>query len=425
MSSPSQLDSGGSHVPGSGLDQFGRYEVLDSITGPGPRRIFRALDPLTRRAVALKAIRPQPGHAERRASDRQALRYEAQAVGRLSHSSVVQIYDYGEDFFVMEFARGESLAARLRTGPLPELQPAIGVLKALADALDHAHGRGVVHGDLQPANVIVPQDGPPKLVGFGRARILDEDVPAGTLGAHPAYAAPERLLQEPWGGAAEVFSLGVIAYEMLTARRPFEGEEPGLVTFGTLYEDPTPPTRFCPSLPAVYDDVFAWALAKDPEHRPPTAAAFVQALESACPRGARVAPRAPRRPVDDETFDLAMLLQEEAASPRPPERPHVAEDALEVATDPAGAGVFLDGMHVGETPLVLRDLGHGPHTLRLIRRGHTSVQSVLEAGRGRTRLMFTLQPLPRRRRARRPGAITLAETLRGTSSSWMSPSRES
>jgi hypothetical protein len=263
-------------------------------------------------------------------------------------------------------------------------------------------------------------------VGFGQARILDDEhVEPRATRVHPSYAAPERLLQESWGGAAELFSLGVLAYEILTARRPFEGDEPGLASYRAVYEEPTPPTRWRPSLPAVYDDVFAWVLAKDPEHRPPTGAAFVQALESACPRAERVVARAPRRAVDDETFDLSMLLQEEAAAIRLPERPQAAEDTLEVVTDPAGAGVFLDGMHVGETPLVLRDLGDGPHTLRLIRRGHTSVQSVLEAGRGRTRLIFTLQPLPRRRRGTRPGAITLAEALRDPSCSWTSPRRES
>jgi serine/threonine protein kinase len=424
MTTPFQLDGDrlfGSEAP---PDRFGRYEVLDAIEGSGQRRLYRARDPLALRPVALKAIRPQPAHPEREAADLLALRHEAQAVGRLSHPSVVQIYDYGDDFFVMEFARGGSLAARLLTGEPFALRPAVVLLKALAEAIDHAHARGVLHGDLQPANVIFGEDGAPKLIGFGQARILAEDLDLRSSRVHPAYAAPERLLHDTWGAPAELFSLGALAYELLTARRPFEGEDPGLVTYRAVYDEPAPPTRWQPSLPAVYDDVFAWVLAKDPEHRPPTAAAFVQALESACPQEDR-APRPPRRPLDDETFDLSALLQEEARPDRPPARPLVAEATVEVATDPAGAGVFLDGAHVGETPVVLRDLGDGPHTLRLIRRGYTSVQSVLEAGRGRTRLIFTLQPMPKRRRGGRPGNVTLAEVLRDSSPSWPKPHRES
>jgi serine/threonine protein kinase len=397
-------------------DRLGRYEVLEALEGCGPRCLYRALDPLTRRAVALKAIRCQPGRPDREASDRRALHREAQAVGRLSHPGLVQIYDYGDDYFVMEFARGQTLAARLHQGrPFP-LREAVVLLKALAAALDHAHSRGVLHGDLQPANVVLLADGAPKIVGFGQARILNEDE-AETRPArpNPAYAAPERLLHETWGEPAEVFSLGVLAYEMLAARRPVDAEDPGLLGHR-------------PSLPPVFDDVFAWALAKEPEHRPPTAGAFVQALESACPRDGRVPSRArlaPRRPLDDETFDLSFLLRPEEPRPDRATASAEAEAGLDVATDPAGAGVFLDGDHVGETPVWLRDLGPGPHILRLIRRGFATVQTVIETGRGRTRLIFTLQPLPKRRRVDRPGAITLAEVLRDSSASSWAAVRES
>jgi serine/threonine protein kinase len=432
MSSPSETGPGIPALDDAPAARFGRYEVLDAVPGAAARRIFLARDPLTRRSVVLKAIRPQPAHPLREAVDRAALRHEAQAVGRLSHPGVVQIYDYGEDFFVMECARGESLATRLRRGETMPLGSAVGLVKALADALDHAHHRAVLHGDLGPACVMTPEDGAPNLIGFGRARILDEDPDGAALPlAPPWYTAPERLLGETWGPAAEVYALGALAYEVLTGRRPFAGDDPGLVRYRVVYDEPAPPSRFVASLPKVYDDVFAWALSKDPEHRPPTAAAFAQALESSCPREerpqSRPAPLFPRRALDDETFDLSHLLQEEAAQAEPRvERRREAESVLEVATDPAGAGVFLDGEHVGETPVALPDLGTGTHTLRLIRAGFTSVQSVVEAGRGRTRLMFTLQPLPRRRRASRPGSGTLAEVLRDAAPfSWPAGRRES
>jgi len=269
-----------------GAELGGRYRLLALLGQGGMATIYRALDTQLGREVAVKLLRPEylrdPDFSSR-------FRQEAQNAASLSHPNVVTVYDYGEDpsgpYIVMEHVDGEDLASILRrVGPLPP-QQAARVAAAIARALAAAHARGIVHRDVKPGNVLIGQDGRVKVVDFGIARALAEaqmTLPGTTLGS-VHYFSPEQARGEPATAASDVFALGIVLFEMMTGRRPWESDSAASVALARLSGPVPDPALIRPSIPPELAAISRRAMAMDPVARFTSAAEMADALEGTRP----------------------------------------------------------------------------------------------------------------------------------------------
>src|SRR5262245_24260476 len=260
-------------------ESFGRYEVLGLLGEGSMGRVYRAFDPLGHRVVAIKTVRPEFLGGETADEYLRRFRREAQAAGALSHPSIITIFDVGADYFVMELLEGVTLQQLLRErGRLP-LAEALGILEPVAEALDYAHEKGVIHRDIKPGNLMLLPDGRAKIMDFGVAHLAAKSMSVSSqfLGS-PSYMAPERIMRGAATPRSDLFSFAVVAYECLTGSRPFAGDNVSSVIESVVKGAAAPPRSRNPELPPEHDGVFETALAKDPAARFPTALAFLVAL---------------------------------------------------------------------------------------------------------------------------------------------------
>ena len=261
-------------------ERFGRYEVLAEIGEGAMGRVYSAWDHKVSRLVAVKTVKSELLTSETADDYLKRFRREAVAAGALNHPQVVRIFDVGDDFLVMEFVEGRTLSAMIRAAGRIEPAETRRLLGPVADALDHAHRAGIVHRDIKPANVMVQPDGEPKLMDFGVAHVAASVMTvAGQVLGSPTYMSPEQIEGGAVSGRSDVYSLAVVAYEMLTGQPPFQGQSITQVIYRVMYENPPSPRRWNAALPARYDDVFATALAKDPARRFASASEFTAALD--------------------------------------------------------------------------------------------------------------------------------------------------
>jgi serine/threonine protein kinase len=259
------------------------YEVLARLEPGGMGVVYRARQVALNRTVALKVIR---AGAHAGPHERARFRVEAEAVASLSHPHVIPIFDCGEcdgvPYLAMEFAEGGSLAGWLVAGPMAP-DEAAALVETLARAVHFVHEHGLIHRDLKPANVLLTREGVPKLADFGLAKRLDQDLgltrPHAAVGT-ASYMAPEQATgdREALGPAADVYGLGAILYEALTGRPPFRGPTHELTIHQVLTEDPTPPGRLRPELPAELEAVCLKCLEKEPARRFASALALAEDL---------------------------------------------------------------------------------------------------------------------------------------------------
>lgn len=270
--------------PATGVSVGGRYELTSRIAGGGMGEVWAARDQVLGRPVAVKLLRGE--YADDPAFQAR-FRTEAQHAASLSHPGIASVYDYGEDggaaFLVMELVPGEPLSARLsREGALTPAV-AIPLLQQAATAIQAAHSVGLVHRDVKPANLLITPSGQVKVTDFGIARLgADDAVTAtGEVMGTAQYLSPEQALGQRATAASDVYSLGVVAYETIGGRRPFEADSAVAVAMAHVRQQPAPlPGTVPPALAAVVMQ----ALAKDPAQRPSSAEAFGHAL-GAAPRG--------------------------------------------------------------------------------------------------------------------------------------------
>lgn len=258
------------------LHQLGRYEIVAELGRGAMGAVFRARDPKIDRTVAIKTISVPAVAAKDVEHYRQRFFREAQAAGRMSHPGIVTIYDVGEDetthtpFIVMECVEGNSLdrlVATTSTGKLSR-DIALKLLRQIAEALDYAHRQGIVHRDIKPANIMVTTEGQPKIADFGIAKLaMAETTLPGHVVGTPAYMSPEQLNGKAVDGRSDLFSLGVIAYWLLTGVKPFDGETLTEICVQVVTKDPEPPSEVVPGLNIDFDYVLSRALAKDPAMR--------------------------------------------------------------------------------------------------------------------------------------------------------------
>jgi serine/threonine protein kinase len=255
--------------------RFGRYEVVAEVGRGAMGVVYKARDPKIDRFVAVKTISLSGQNPEEGRQYRERFFHEAQAAGRLLHPGIATIFDTGEDpedhiaFIIMEFVPGESLDRLLsdKNKRLP-IDTALRMSEELAEALDHAHGQGVVHRDMKPANILVTHDNHAKIADFGIAKVnvAHLTIPGRAIGT-PAYMSPEQLEGEPVDRRSDLFSLGAILYHMVTGYGPFQGNSATTVCFKVANREPVRATAFDPDLPPELDSIIARAMAKDPAQR--------------------------------------------------------------------------------------------------------------------------------------------------------------
>jgi serine/threonine-protein kinase len=246
--------------------QTGRYEIIETLGCGGTSRVDKARDTIIGRTVALKSFLQGFG----KNSEQQFLR-EAQTIGSLSHNSIAQLYDVGHDssgtpFLVMEFVSGKNLEQILAHAPIPFASAAVWGAD-LASALASAHRTGIIHGDVKPSNIRVTEDDKVKLVDFGVARFASQVSGSDRVLGTPAYLSPEQIEARKQDGRSDLFSLGVVLYEMITGVRPFAGDSLGEVCAQILTANPIPPSQLNRTLPAAFDRIIARCLAKNPDER--------------------------------------------------------------------------------------------------------------------------------------------------------------
>lgn len=267
------------------LERLGKYRI-DGVLGRGAMGVvYKAFDPAIERVVALKTIRKEMFSASEQLELIGRFKNEAQAAGRLNHPNIVTVYDYGEDadsaYIAMEFVEGTGLDALLAPGRAMPVARVLAWMGDLLDGLDFAHARGVVHRDIKPANLLITAGGRVKISDFGIARIESSTLTqAGSMIGTPSYMSPEQFRGEPVDGRADVFSSGVLLYQLLTGARPFTGSA-SIVMHQILNEEAAPPSRVLPALGTRFDAVLAAAIAKAPAARHPSARAFHEALLAA------------------------------------------------------------------------------------------------------------------------------------------------
>jgi serine/threonine-protein kinase len=329
-------------------DAIGRYHIAGELGRGGMGVVYHAIDPELDRPVALKVIRlPADAAPELRDELEKRFRREAKAAARIRHPGVVAIHDVGvtgaDLFLVMELVEGESLASRLERRAFLPRAAALDLAARAADALAAAHRAGVVHRDVKPANILLAADGRVLLTDFGVARSLDEVselTRTGMVVGSPAYMAPEQLQGMPVDGRADLFSLGVVLYELLLHKRPFPAQSITTLLYQILHEDPLADPALAQDLDASTAGVLRGLLAKSADERfadAAVAAAAIRALpgagrgEEATLPGARphpagVYPPPPTRPATP------------AAGTAPPPPPWPSPTGAAAATPASGGG---------------------------------------------------------------------------------------
>jgi beta-lactam-binding protein with PASTA domain/tRNA A-37 threonylcarbamoyl transferase component Bud32 len=261
----------------------GRYHILDRIAAGGMGEVFRARDAVLDREVAIKVLHRSlagdQGFVER-------FRREARAAAGISHPNIVNVHDWGAVdgiyYMVMEYVRGRALRDLVNAeGRLAPAQAAE-VLRQTLLALDHAHRRGIVHRDVKPENILVTTDGVVKVADFGLARAFADgrQTQAGTVTGTVQYLAPEQIRGEPADPRSDLYSLGIVAFELLTGRLPFTGETAMAIAYKHLSDRVPRPSALVPDIPQDMDAFVASATERDRELRPESAAEMRRDLES-------------------------------------------------------------------------------------------------------------------------------------------------
>jgi tRNA A-37 threonylcarbamoyl transferase component Bud32 len=268
------------------LSQVGKFKIAGKLGQGAMGEVFRALDPILGREVAIKVVAGKLSEDER-ARDR-FLR-EAQAAAQLNHPNIITVYDFGEEqgqaYMAMELLEGEDLRHMLEKGTLTSLEGKLAIMEQVLDGLSFAHAKGVVHRDLKPGNVHVLPNGQVKVMDFGLARRTEDPAATGAVMGTPYYMAPEQAQGQRATTRSDIFSLGAMFYELLAGRRPFTGPTIPAVLFAVAHRDPEPLAELAPDLPSGIATVVTRALAKDPEARYADATEMLAALRVACAGG--------------------------------------------------------------------------------------------------------------------------------------------
>lgn len=255
------------------LKNLGRYKVIGELGKGAMGTVYKGIDPAINRNVALKTIRLDFVHdPEELAELKERLFREARAAGMLSHPNIVTIYDVGTEsnlhYIAMEFLEGQTLELMIRKKVKFNYRIIAQIMAQICGALDYAHGSGIVHRDIKPANIMVLSDYKVKVMDFGIARVDSSSMTrTGIAMGTPNYISPEQLQGKPVDHRTDIFSMGVMMYEMLLHRRPFRGENLTSLIYNIVNTEPELPSTVDKSIPLLFDRVIEKALRKNPDER--------------------------------------------------------------------------------------------------------------------------------------------------------------
>ena len=264
--------------------KLGRYELIAELGKGAMGVVYKATDPLLNRTVAIKTINMSVEAVEM-AEYEGRFYQEAKAAGGLNHPNIVTIYDIGKSgnvaFMAMELLDGKELRTLMTPGRPQPVARAIDIAAQVAEGLGYAHQHGVVHRDIKPANIMIVRDGLVKIADFGIARMRTAEVQTqtGVMMGSPRYMSPEQVAGNRAEPRSDIFSLGVILYEMLTGKSPFTGEDINSMMFQILNLTPPAPSSVIPQVPSMLDLIVAKALAKSPDERYQDARRFAAELK--------------------------------------------------------------------------------------------------------------------------------------------------
>jgi len=269
------------------MTKAGRYEITGELGRGAMGVVYRATDPVIGRSVAVKTIRlTEEGTGLSRQELLSRFQTEARAAGVLTHPNIVVVYDAGEEdglyYITMELVEGKSLQALLDDGHAFPVPRVLRILEQTCSALQFAHERNVVHRDIKPANLMLSADDTVKVTDFGTAKILQFGTVQQTthVMGTPSYMSPEQVKGRPVDGRTDIFSLGVVMYEMLTGEKPFPGQSITTVIYKIVNENPIPPRQLNPSLHPGLNEIVLRALAKEPEQRYQTCRELMEDLRN-------------------------------------------------------------------------------------------------------------------------------------------------
>src|SRR5436309_3334477 len=277
-------------APAPELKTLGRYNIERTLGKGAMGVVYEGLDPRLGRRVAIKTI--LKSHLDADSVKEYSMRFvrEAQAVARLNHPNIVQVYDFAEEgdiaYLVMEFIKGKELKSFFDANERFDLKEAVRIMGELCEALEFAHNAGIVHRDIKPANVMLDAQARTKLTDFGVARVQDSDktverTQAGTLVGTPAYMSPEQITGVNIDKRSDVFSAGIILYQFLTGEKPFTGSGAWTIAKKILHEEPKLPSSLNNAITPLFDAVVNKALSKNPDTRFQSARELGAALKAA------------------------------------------------------------------------------------------------------------------------------------------------
>lgn len=393
---------------------IGRYQVLNLLGSGAMGSVVLAEDPRIKRKVAIKLMKLDAVRTEADQHEYLArFQREAEVSGLLNHPGIVAIYDVGEvegygPFLAMEFVAGRPLDGIMKNGPALSLKEKLRIAVGLAEALDHAHAKAIVHRDVKPGNVMVAEDGCPKLMDFGIAKREDASLTqTGTFLGTPSYASPEQIREGTVDNRSDIFSFGVLVFELMSGQSPFPGTSINTILYRIVNEPPVevqPPVMGM--LPEGWRRVFDRVLAKRPEDRHPSCSAFVRDLFDSVTELSkedrreimslmRMSGEAPLPEIVSTSFDETVVVPR--SEPRKGSWPWVAAvvlagavggawfmfkgpkgTRLQIRSVPAGARVFVNDVEVGTAPLS-QPLAPGDK-LRLELKGHQPLTYQVKPG---------------------------------------------
>lgn len=288
MLSEFSQNRGHDQKPAMTITKLGRYDIVRVLGKGAMGLVYEARDPNLDRRVAIKTIKVENLSAEASADYEARFRTEARSAARLQHPNIVSVYDserHGDTaYLVMEYVQGDDLKQHLDGGKRYTLDESLGMVRDLLAALDYAHRQNIVHRDVKPANLLVEASGRVKLTDFGVARIQDSGEATRTKGSMVGtlkYMSPEQVQGLSVDARADLFAAGIVLYQLLTGRRPFDGEGEFAIIHQIVSQDPPPPSSINPQLPPALDAVVARALAKQRDDRYASAHEFAVALQEA------------------------------------------------------------------------------------------------------------------------------------------------
>lgn len=329
------------------ISQLGRYEIIGELGQGAMGIVYKAKDPLIDRVVAIKTISLNLAMEEKEEYEARFYQ-EAKAAGRLSHPNIVTIYDVGKSgdvaYIAMEFLEGRELRDVLNEDPLLPISKVLDIVVQVAQGLAYAHEHGIVHRDVKPANIMVVRDGHVKITDFGIARMASASVrtQTGMVLGSPKYMSPEQVMGKTIDQRSDIFSLGVMLYEMITGQVPFNGENVNAIMYQILNAVPSPLNTLNPAVPDMLNFIVAKALAKAPDDRYRDAGEFandLRACRDAVPRPGASKPQA--APITPLPASIPMVRHEgvEAEEAKP-----VATMGLSSVFDSSAATMRLAAM---------------------------------------------------------------------------------